>query len=134
MAEANTVEEVAEDIVPLKTMIEYGSYTIFVKRKGKNEVWKVLREVKKPDGININNVVACKLCKNVLKFIGKKAKILLRHKCYIKIIEAEENQISLIKVDEQSRNFNCMHELDDSRLPLSIYVRQYVALLKANNN
>lgn len=104
MAEANTVEEVSEDIVAIKTMIENGSYKIVEKRKGKTEVWKVLGEIEKTDGIIINNIVACKFCKNVLKFSGKQTTNLLRHKCYIKMKEAEENQLSLIKVDEQSRS------------------------------
>lgn len=54
-------------------------YTLIEKR-GRSEVWQFFSKIKKENGEELVDVVACKMCFTVLKFTGSTSN-LVKHKC-----------------------------------------------------
>lgn len=94
-----------ESFEVIKSKIALGTYSIISKR-GRSAVWSIFGNVLNDDDVQIENVVACRECKDVLKLYKKSTTNLLSHLCVKKYtkpeisVSAEEKRKALIACAE----------------------------------
>lgn len=87
--------------IDITNKIETGIYKVSQKKKCRSKVWEFFCEVLDDNNVILKDIVVCRFCNKILKYINNSTTNLIRHKCYINNKPSENNEIDVDVIDKK---------------------------------